>query len=298
MEVSESGLPKVEGLQVLLHESTEDKGTEQQTEDIADQSQQQVQAPVEGQAPTQMTDEEVLAQFKSTKDLLKSYKEIQGFTTRVSQENKEKAKVIEELNGRLNKLQEEMEIRSYQAPQPMNQPQKTFEELFIENPEAAITMKANQIATVQRITEVAQEEYTKNPNEYRAREDWVKRIAQDPKYQHLGQSPQGVRKLFEMADTARKQTLQRTAQESLKVLFGDDVDIEALKAQFKKKDATPTNPQTNTLNAYMPNTNTSTRTGADISSNMNDLERQKQEAIKNKDPFAVAGALLRQALQK
>jgi hypothetical protein len=298
MEVSESGLPKVDGLQAILNESTQDKGNEQQAEVIADQSQQQATAPVEGQAPKEMSDEEVLAQFKSTKDLLKSYKEIQGFTTRVSQENKEKAKVIEELNGRLNKLQEEMELRSYQAPQrPVTQ--KTFEELFIENPEAAITMKAAELNTTQRIAEVLEQEASTRPQEFQERMGYVKMLSQNQKYAHLSTSPQGVKKLFEVADTVRKQNLQRAAQESIKVLFGDDVDMEALKSIVTKKNGNQqTNPQANNLNAYMPNTGTSTRTGADISSNDNDIEKLKQEAIKNKDPLAVAGALLRQALQK
>lgn len=294
MEVSESGLPKVDGLDLFIKQDDaplEDKGAQQQ--------EQQVQAPSEeGQAPQTMTDEEILAQFKSTKDLLKSYKEIQGFTTRVSQENKEKARQIEELQGRLNQLQEEIELRRYQSPRPQ-QPPKSFEELFIENPEMAITMKANEIATAQRIREVAEEEYNKNPQEYHERAGWVQKIAQDPRLQALAFSPQGVRKLFQIADDTRKKVLQANAHKAIKEIFGDNVDMEKLRSIFSNTGNTqPTTTQTNNLNAYMPNTGTSTRTGADINQNINSITARKEEALKKGDVSGVAKSLLMEALAK
>lgn len=295
MEVSESGLPKIEGLDLVVKQdeaSVEDKGAQQQ--------EQQIQAPsTEGQAPKEMTDEEVLAQFKSTKDLLKSYKEIQGYTTRVSQENKEKARQIEELNTRLNQLQEEMELRRFQPQRPQPQQQKSFEELFIENPEMAITMKANEIATAQRIREVAEEEYNKNPQEYVERSAWVQRLAQDPRLQSLSFSPQGVRKLFQIADDTRKKSLQQNAHRAIKEIFGENVDLDKLRGLLSTSgNSTSTNPQTPNLNAYMPDTRTSTRTGADMNLQINDIKAQKEEALKKGDVSGVAKSLLAEALTK
>lgn len=295
MEVSESGLPKIEGLDLFVKQdeaSVEDKGAQQQ--------EQQIQAPsTEGQAPKEMTDEEVLAQFKSTKDLLKSYKEIQGYTTRVSQENKEKARQIEELNTRLNQLQEEMELRRFQPQRPQPQQQKSFEELFIENPEMAITMKANEIATAQRIREVAEEEYNKNPQEYVERSAWVQRLAQDPRLQSLSFSPQGVRKLFQIADDTRKKSLQQNAHRAIKEIFGENVDLDKLRGLLSTSgNSTSTNPQTPNLNAYMPDTRTSTRTGADMNLQINDIKAQKEEALKKGDVSGVAKSLLAEALIK
>lgn len=295
MEVSESGLPKIEGLDLVVKQdeaSVEDKGAQQQ--------EQQIQAPsTEGQAPKEMTDEEVLAQFKSTKDLLKSYKEIQGYTTRVSQENKEKARQIEELNTRLNQLQEEMELRRFQPQRPQPQQQKSFEELFIENPEMAITMKANEIATAQRIREVAEEEYNKNPQEYVERSAWVQRLAQDPRLQSLSFSPQGVRKLFQIADDTRKKSLQQNAHRAIKEIFGENVDLDKLRGLLSTSgNSTSTNPQTPNLNAYMPDTRTSTRTGADMNLQINDIKAQKEEALKKGDVSGVAKSLLAEALIK
>lgn len=302
-----NGLPLVEGLGDFVRANTEpdelaDKGAVATEPQGADPARQQVQAPSDGgQALSGKSDEELLAQFKSTKDLLKSYKEIQGFTTRVSQENKDKAKVIEELQTKLNQLQEEAELRRYQAPATPQTQQKSFEEMFLDNPEQAITAKAMEIANTQRITEVLEEKRYENPDDFPERMGYVNMLVQNPQYAQLQYSPKGVAKLFEIADKTRAQMLTRKAHESLKVIFGEDVDLDALKALVKGSGGAvpPVNqikPQQTFANAYMPDTSTSTRTGADL--NMNQIETIKQEALKNGDPSAVAGALLKEALLK
>jgi len=94
--------------------------------------------------------------------------------------------------------------------------------------------------------------------------------------------------------------MEKNAHETLKVLFGDDFDIDKIKALARRDGPAINNQPTtpNTLNAYMPNSGTSYRTGQDVNMDVNDLERQKQEAIASGDADKVAGVLLRQALLK
>lgn len=296
------GLPMVEGLADFVKANTDldttDKGEATDTQGV-DPATQQAIAPSQedGQAEGDID----WGQFKNPKDLLKSYKEIQGFTTRVSQENKEKTKAIEELQAKLSQLQEEAELRQYQAPAPPQTSNRSFEEMFIENPEQAISAKAMEIANAQRITEVLEEKRFENPDDFQERMVYIQMLTQQPQYNRLQYSPKGVQKLFEIADKTRAQTLTKKAHESLKALFGDDVDLEKLKA-LARKDGTPTinnqSTSANPLHAYMPDSGTSTRTGQDVNMNVNDLERRKREAIAAGDADTVAGAILKQALLK
>lgn len=290
---TESGLPKVEGLERAFQpDPIEDKGALQQQSVPDLTAQQQAQTPHEPQGG-QVQDDVDWGQFKNPKDLLKSYKEIQGFTTRVSQENKQ-------LKEELQRLKEDAELRQFQVPQQAQpQQQKNFEQLFVENPEQAIELKAAQIANTQRIAEVLEEKEMENPAEFHKRFAYVKMLSQNPQYRPLSDTPRGVRKLFEIADKARKDDLRNGAQESLKELLGEDVDLEKFKALIKKDQATQiTNPPANPLNAYMPQTGMSTRTGADTDAQLSELERAKQEAVKTGDVQKVAGVLLKQALLK
>lgn len=314
MTESGDGLPKVEGLTEFVKQNLDnpqqDKGQSGTGQVQEPPAQQQVQTPPSTPDAGQVEDADLAGILKTfttpdgkvnTKDLLKSYKEIQGFTTRVSQENKDKAKVIEELQTKFNQLQEEAELRRYQAPATPHTQQKSFEEMFLDNPEQAITAKAMEIANTQRITEVLEEKRYENPDDFPERMGYVNMLVQNPQYAQLQYSPKGVAKLFEIADKTRAQMLTRKAHESLKVIFGEDVDLDALKALVKGSGGAvpPVNqikPQQTFANAYMPDTSTSTRTGADL--NMNQIETIKQEALKNGDPSAVAGALLKEALLK
>ena len=294
------GLPRVEGLEGIVQDLTQGNNPNQQ------QAQGQ---PPQGTPPAtedgQGIDPElegILKTFSTpdgkvrTKDLLKSYKEIQGFTTRVSQENAT-------LKADVQKIREEMEARSYAAHQaPPIPDQKTFDQRFIENPQAAIeevaTAKAFEMANTQRIAEILEEEEQKNPTEFQERVGYVKMLAQNPQLAPLSRSPKGVRLLFTKADEYRKESTLRRAQESLKMLLGEDIDMDKFKA-LVRKDGTPqqTNQPPNS-NAYMPNTTGSTRTGMDLNLNQNALQVAKDEALKRGDPGTVAGVLLREALLK
>jgi hypothetical protein len=303
-------LPMVEGLADFVKANTDldttDKGEATDTQGV-DPAQQQTQAPPEedGQADAELSG--ILKAFTDpdgkirTKDVLKSYKEIQGFTTRVSQENKEKTKAIEELQAKLSQLQEDAELRQYQASVPPQASNRSFEEMFIENPEQAITAKAMEIANTQRITEVLEEKRFENPEDFQERMAYIQMLTQQPQYNRLQYSPKGVQKLFEIADKTRAQMLTKKAHESLKALFGDDVDLDKLKALARKDGTQTTNNQSTTANplhAYMPDSGTSYRTGQDVNMNVNDLERRKHEAIAAGDADTVAGAILKQALLK
>lgn len=295
----EKGLPRVEGLDKIFQPdpSLEKDPQQQSVQDVT--AQQQVEAtPATGvQAPSDVD----WAQFKNPdgtlnqEALYKSYKEIQGAFTRVSQDNST-------FRQEMQRLKEENELRSYQAPPVQPQQQKTFEQLFVENPEQAIAIKASEMANVQRINEVLEEKESENPTEFQERLAYVKMLAQNPQLNPLSYSPKGVKKLFEIADKTRRDNLVKTANKSLKIILGlkddEDIDIEKFKAMVRKDQPNINNPPTNPLNAYMPNSGTSTRTGADINIDVNDLERQKQEAIKSGDVKKVAGALLKQALLK
>jgi hypothetical protein len=205
-----------------------------------------------------------------------------------------KEQTIEQLSQKLNQIQEEAELRSYQTP-PQPVQQKTFENMFIENPEAAITMKAGEIANTQRIAEVLEQESMANPVEFQERFGYVKMLSQNPQYAGLATNPRGVKKLFEVADGVRKQNLKRTAHKAIKELFGDNVDMDKLRSFFTTNGVQQqTNPQTNTLNAYMPDTGTSYRTGQDVNNTMDNLQKEKAEAIKQGNVGGVIGALLRE----
>lgn len=295
MPLETDGLPKVDGLQDFVAQNAE-PFTQDKVQEPAPQFNappMNDQPPVE---PGQGTDDFDLGVFQNPKEMLKSYKEIQGFTTRVSQENKE-------LKDELARLKESLELNQLAAQQPRPPaPGQTFEEKFISNPQMAIHEEVQRQALTLRLKEVLDEESAKNPDEYRERVGYVQMLANDPKFAPLSFSPQGVRKLFEIADNQRKTSLQRQAQKALNVLFGDDIDVDKFKALIKKDQAAnqTSNPQTSPIantNAFMPEVTTSTRTGQ-TDTRLAEIERIKSEALQKGDPRTVAGALIREALLK
>lgn len=297
MPLDTDGLPKIDGLQDFVAQTAE-PFTQDKVQELAPQFSE---APIDGQPPVdpgQGADDDLdLGVFKNTKEVLKSYKEIQGFTTRVSQENKE-------LKDELARLKESLELNQFAAQQPRPPVQgQTFEEKFINNPQMAIHEEVQRQALTLRLKEVLDEESAKNPDEYRERVGYVQMLANDPKFAPLSFSPQGVRKLFEIADNQRKTSLQRQAQKALNVLFGDDIDVDKFKALIKKDQAQTNqtiNPQTGNppnMNAFMPEVTTSTRTGQ-TDTRLAELQKAKEKALQNGDPRAMAGALIQEALLK
>lgn len=247
MPEGKDGLPDRAALEAFVASNTDipvqDKGNAQPI----------VEPPKQDDAPPVEPDKEPitdLAQFKNPKDLLKSYKEIQSFTTKVSQENKT-------LKDQLAQMQEALEIQRLQAMPPGQPPQpKKFDEQFIENPEAAITQTVEQRLTTARVADVLESEEAKNPQEFQERYQYAMRLRQY--YPQLARSPQGVAKLFALGDRYRAEDMKRNAEKFVRHIFGEDADIEKFRALVAKdKAADPNN-----KNAYMPDTSTGIRPDA------------------------------------
>jgi vacuolar-type H+-ATPase subunit I/STV1 len=224
-------------------------------------------------------------------DIEKSYKEIQGFATRVSQENSELKKALAQLKEQVELVQ--LQQQPVQRSQPQNAG-KDFDSLFIENPQQAITAVASQAMQqqleVSRKADVLQEEYAKNSEEYQERYAYASRLL--PQYPQLGSSPAGLRKLFELGDKIRLSEYQRKGMALVKAALGDDVDIEKFK-QLVKSDQAGTTNQTQTNNAYMPDTTMSSRTGTDSGKNVT-IDQEIQAGVKSGDMDAVLNVLFKE----
>lgn len=288
-KVAVSGLPDVAGLEGLVEQDNlvadSDKGTPAPAAEP--QTTQQPAVPKPDTTPKPVPPRNEFGQFKTPDDLLKAYKEVQGFSTRMAQENK----ATEE---KLAQLQERLELMQYQRPVPQVQqssPERDFDSLFIENPQKAVSEVASQAVRQQiqttRLAEVLDEENAKNPQDYQERLAYANQLSQQ--FPQLAASPTGVRKLFQMADQYRKADYQRKGMAFVKAVIGEDVDFEKFKAAIKKDQS----PQTQIANnAYMPDTTSSTRTGPQpekIPSN----ETEIQDAVKKGDIDAVLNAQFR-----
>ena len=217
---------------------------------------------------TQPEEEKDLAQFKSEQDLLKGYKEIQNAFTRVSQENKELKKSggdpdrIAEMQREMQSLRDEAEMLRLQS-QTQNVPSanKSFDESWMESPELAIDQRVAKQVAIARINDVLDEENVKNPLEYAQRYKEADALA--TQYPALAKTPQGVKKLFKMADEMREKHLKETSKKSLEYLLGENPTEEQL-ANFKEL-ITGNKKTTKKSNndAYMPDGSTSTKSGAD-----------------------------------
>jgi len=213
-------------------------------------------------------EKEDLGQFKTSEDLLKSYKEIQAAFTKVSQENKTlkeqggNPEKVAQLEAELQSIREEAELLRLQTQAPANtqrQGSKTFDESWMESPEATIDERVSKQVAIARINDVLEEENIKNPVEYPERYKAADALA--TRYPNLAKSPQGVRKLFAMADELRKQQLKETSKKTLEVLLGENPSEEQL-ARFKELLTGNKKTKKTNNDAYMPDGSTSTKTGA------------------------------------
>jgi hypothetical protein len=219
-----------------------------------------------------MADDEIktedLGQFKTTEDLLKSYKEIQGAFTAVSQENKSlkesaNPEEMQKLQTELATAKEELEL-SLARPAPVAKGQdKSFDESWMESPEGTIDERVAYQVGLARIADVFDDENEKNPAEFQERVSYVNHLANDPKFVHLKQTPAGTRRLFKEADKLRSGNLEKSGKKYLEFLNdGEPLDDEqmanAKKILFGKK---KTNKSNN--DAYMPDGSTSTKSVSD-----------------------------------
>lgn len=262
------GIPDVAGLEAFIQPEVEQPKSETKPEAV------------------KAEDNFDLGQFKNPKDLLKSYKEIQGYTTKVAQDNKS-------LQEKLNAYEEQMrllQMQQYQQPQQAP-PQQDFDTQFINNPKQAIdnvvNQRVNETIRTMTIQDVLQEESAKNPQEFRERYQYAMAVRQ--MYPNLVNSGQGVRMLFQMADKMRTDDLKRNAEKSIKMLLGEDVDMQKF-ASLVKKDQQPDNKQGMDL-AYMPDSTGAFRTGTDTGPT--DLDKSSSDAAEKGDVDTVLANLFR-----
>jgi hypothetical protein len=276
------GLPNVAGLENL-------KGLE----NIATTDKATTAPKIEAQPPktekpaTTEPSKAGLDQFKTPEALLAAYKEVQGFSTRIAQENAE-------IKRKFAELQQRQELAQYQRPvaQPQQQPQGNFDSMFIANPQEAVAAVAAQTVQRQlqtiRIAEVLDEENGKNPQEYQERFAYANQLGNQ--YPQLTTSAAGVKKLFRMADEYRKTDYQKRGMEFVRAVIGEDVDMEKFRLAVRK-DQTGQTTQTN--NAYMPDTTSSNRTGPETGKTSS-YDTEIADAVKRGDPDAVLNAQFRQ----
>ena len=231
-----------------------------------------------------MTDEEKeldLGQFKTTEDLLKSYKEIQAAFTKVSQENKSLKEQggdpdkVAELEAELNRMREEAEMLKFQSQaSPNTQQSKSFDESWMESPEATIGAEVEKRLTIARINDALAAEEAKNPDEYPERYKIADALA--VKHPQLARNPQGVKMLFQMADKMREKSLRETSKKTMEFLRQEYPDFDKFLKRKEKKESKQDN------DAYMPDSSTSTRLGADASTDASQRDKIN-EAVERGD---------------
>jgi hypothetical protein len=218
-----------------------------------------------------------LGQFKNAEDLLKSYKEIQGAFTKVSQENKSlkdggNDEEVQRLQAELNATKEQLELINLQPQAAQSPATKDFDESWMENPEATIDQRVAKQLALARIDDVLAEEDLNNPQEFQERMAYVNQLASNPQYANLGKTPAGVRRLFKEADKLRSQQLKQNSRKSLEHIFGEPLTDEHL-ARLKATVIGETKTKTS-KDAYMPDTSTSTKSGSE-----SDAERNSNAVI-------------------
>ena len=213
-----------------------------------------------------------LGQFKNPKDLLKSYKEIQAAFTRVTQENKS-------AKEQLAQLQEQLELAKYQPPYQVPQQHPLLSQ---NDPDFEIEQRIQKTVATQRIAEILEEESDKNKTEFQERYAYAQMVARE--YPQLSSSPRGVKKLFELGDKLRQENLRKNAGKALESLFGEPLNEEEINKlkTLVKGDKQIVTPHNNINNAYMPDTSTSTRTGA-TEDRKQDYEQMRKDAIAKGD---------------
>lgn len=276
------GLPDVDSNQLAA--MIDQNSTPDKVQGVAQQNQE----PIVDQQPSGEPEID-LAQFKNPKDLLKGYKEVQGAFTRTSQENKA-------LKDQLSQINERLEMSALQQPLPVQQQARSFDEMFVENPEKAIDIAVEQKLHFARIADVLESEANKNPQdpaEFQERYAAAMHVRQF--YPQLTQSAAGVKKLFELGDRLRIENAKKNAERMIKMTFGEDVDVAKFRNMIKK-DNTPTDSSKINKNlAYMPDTSGSgIRTGADTGKT--NIDTQIQDAAGRGDVDAVIGNIFQKVL--
>lgn len=263
----------------------EDKGIQKPDEPIDDPKQDD---------PKQ--DDLDLGQFKNPKDMLKSYKEIQGAFTRTTQELKE----LKEMN---EKLKEQAELSQYNPPANYQQSQpnteEDFDNLIVENPRKAIESVNAATYRQMRIAEVLEEMQEEDSDTFQSRYSYAQTLSQNPQYAHLANSPVGVKKLFKLGDQLREQETKKNASKALEAILGGPVDDQKI-AKLREvlgAEETKQKQQTQLGNVYMPDTSDTYRPGLDTETDLKkDFSDKARKAEQDGDIDGVIEAAFGKAL--
>ena len=154
-----------------------------------------------------------------------------------------------------------------------------------------------QTYSTMRIAEVLEEEANKEGKpdpEFRERYAYAQMIAQE--YPNLARTPTGVKKLFELGDKRRVESLRKNASKALESIFGGPLsDEETQRLVTLVKGNKPTQQSQSNLNAYMPDTSTSTMSGQNQNQQPN-LDREINESVEKGDVEGVIKEKFRQLL--
>ena len=216
--------------------------------------------------------------------LLKSYKEIQAAFTRVSQDNKTTREQLAQMNEQV----ELARLATIQAPQV--------------NPQTGEEDETIVKYTTMRISETLEEEAEKNKDnlgnvnvsEFNERYAYAQAVSRQ--YPQLARSARGVKKLFELGDKLRTESLKKNAGKALESIFGGPLTEEENARLVKLIKGDKAIQKTNNLsNAYMPDTSTSTKSGSDQNQSPNS-ELQIKESVEKGDVDGVISALFKRQL--
>ena len=249
-----NGLPDVKGLEAFVRSSSPDIGQDkgQVASPVPQQqnAQQPEQSPVQTPQQDKPAGEIDLAQFKNPKDMLKSYKEIQGAFTSVSQENKSLRDTVDQMREQMELINLQMQGRPPMQAQQHQTAGNDFDETFIQNPRQAVEVlaerKAGEKIMQARVIEALEEEQLVKPEDFPERYAYVQQLSRQ--YPALVTSKPGVKKLFQMADKIREQDVKKNAARAVNQLFGAGA-MEQLSAILAKQAGTN---QNNPNLAYMP----------------------------------------------
>ena len=250
------------------------------------ESQHQDKEPAATKAPDTELD---LGQFKNPKDLLKSYKEIQGAFTRVTQENKATKEELAALRAEAAALKEQQELARYSNPSSQGTPKK-FDDAWMDDPEQAIAQKVAEQVNLARIQDVLEQEDFKDHASFQERYSYVNMLSQNPQYAHLSRTAGGVKKLFEIGDKLRTEQLKKSAGIALESIFGEPLGPEEINRLKTLVKGSKTSTQTPNTNAYMPDIDTSTMTGAEQNQKPS-YDTKMTEAVKKGDVDGTIDAL-------
>jgi hypothetical protein len=213
----------------------------------------------------------------------------------VSQENKG----LKQTQAELASLREEMELQRLKAAaSPPIQRQQNYQPNYQMADDIPIEQRVDQIVSTKLIADVLEDLATGKDGlpdpEFNERYAYAQMVSQ--RHPELARSSKGVRKLFEMGDKLRSESLKRNASKVIESFLGVPLDEETIaKAKTLFLGEKGTQRQTSSSNAYMPDTSTSTRSGSE-SDRKPILESRLDEAVNKGDVDGTINALFAKTL--